>query len=308
MEELHSWDGDLYDMQAVLNRCRELGPARMVVARPYDGATLEAVSIAADEGVVMPVLVGQTEIIREQVEKLGLRDDGFTYVDEEEGMILERAASLIHSGEADFIMKGMVGTGDFIHVLLDPRWKIRTEKLLSHVGMHEVPETKRIFLMSDGAINILPNFSRKIHIVRNAVEVARKLGISPVRIAMLAAVEKVKLPTMTSTLDAFLMKKFSESGYFGECEIDGPFALDNALDPESAGAKGLGGKVAGNANILIVPNIETGNVLWKTLTCLDKRVAAGVVVGGLCPIVVPSRSDNPMTKLLSIKFARLLSA
>jgi phosphate butyryltransferase len=299
-------DGDLFDLEAVLDRARSLGAARMVVVRPYDRATLESVYSAAIEGIVEPLLVGRRVIIQELVENLGIKDDYFRYVDEEEDRILERAASLIHDGEADFVMKGMVRTGDFIHVLLDPRWKIRTEKLLSHVGMHEIPQKKRLFLMSDGAINIVPNFSRKIHIVRNAVEVARKLGMWPIRIAMLAAVEKVKLPAMPATLDAFLMKKFSESGYFGDCEIDGPFALDNALDPESAAEKGITGNVAGNANILIVPNIETGNVLWKTLTCLEKKEAAGVVVGGSCPIVVPSRSDTKATKLLSIKFARLL--
>lgn len=299
-------EGDLFDLEAVLNRARALGTARMVVVRPYDRATLEAVYDAADEGVVEPILVGRKLVIQELVEKLGIRNDRFRYIDEEDEKILGRAASLIHDGEADFVMKGMVRTGDFVHVLLDPGWKIRTEKLLSHVGMHEILQTKRIFLMSDGAINIVPNFSRKIHIVRNAVEVARKLGIRSIRIAMLAAVEKVKLPTMPATLDAFLMKKFSESGYFGDCEIDGPFALDNALDPESAAEKGITGNVAGNANILIVPNIETGNVLWKTLTCLEKKEAAGVVVGGSCPIVVPSRSDTKATKLLSIKFARLL--
>jgi len=299
-------DGDLFGLEAVLDRTRSLVAARMVVVRPYDRATLESVYSAAIEGIVEPLLVGRRVIIQELVENLGIKDDYFRYVDEEEDRILERAASLIHDGEADFVMKGMVRTGDFIHVLLDPRWKIRTEKLLSHVGMHEIPQTKRVFLMSDGAINIVPNFSRKIHIVRNAVEVARKLGMWPIRIAMLAAVEKVKLPVMPATLDAFLMKKFSESGYFGDCEIDGPFALDNALDPESAAEKGITGNVAGNANILIVPNIETGNVLWKTLTCLEKKEAAGVVVGGSCPIVVPSRSDTKATKLLSIKFARLL--
>ena len=123
---------------------------------------------------------------------------------------------------------------------------------------------------------------------------------------MLAALEKVRLPTMPATRDAFLMKRFSTTGYFGRCEIDGPFAFDNAIDPEKAVTKGVGGAVAGQANVLIVPNIETGNVIWKSITVLNRQTAAGVVVGGRCPIVLPSRSDDFETKLLSIRFARLV--
>ena len=145
-----------------------------------------------------------------------------------------------------------------------------------------------------------------MHIVANAIDVARKIGIGRIRVAMLAAVEKVKLPAMPATLDAFLMKKYSETGYFGECFIDGPFAFDNAIDIEKARTKGIEGEVAGRANILITPNIETGNVIWKTFTCIQKDHPAGVVMGGSCPIVVPSRADDYTTKLRSIKFARLL--
>jgi phosphate butyryltransferase len=226
--------------------------------------------------------------------------------DVEEEHILEASASIITDGRADLIMKGMVGTGNFIHVLLDPQWGIRTEEILTHVGMFEIPHTGRVFLLSDAGINIHPNFTRKIAIVLNAVGAARKLGIKNPRVAMLAAVERVQLPAMPATLDAFLMKKYSETGYFGKCEIDGPFAFDNAIDPEKAKTKGIGGKVAGNANVIIVPYIETGNVVWKSITSLQHRDAAGVVLGGRCPIVVPSRSDDYKTKLKSIQFARLL--
>jgi phosphate butyryltransferase len=203
-------------------------------------------------------------------------------------------------------MKGMVKTGSFMHVLLDPRWGVRTEGILSHVGMHEIPDTKRLFFLSDAAINIRPNFSRKIQIVRNAIETARLVGVTKVRVAMIAAVETVKLPAMPATLDAFLMRRYSESGVFGDCAIEGPFALDNALDPRRADEKGIRGKVAGRANVIIVPNIETGNVIWKTVTTLMRGGAAGVVAGARCPMVVPSRADDTDTKYHSIQFARLL--
>jgi phosphate butyryltransferase len=297
---------DIYNMAALLDSTAGSPPLKMVIVAPYDRASLEAVVTANQEGVITPVMVGNKRRILENARLFNLQLESLWIVNTDDDDALEKTASIFLNGGADFIMKGMVGTGNFIHVLLDPRWKIRTERILSHVGMLEIPVTKRVFLMSDGAINILPNFTRKIHIIANSIEAAKKAGIGKIKVAMLAAVEKVKLPAMPATLDAFLMKKYAETGYFGECEIDGPFAFDNALDPESAKAKGLRGNVAGQANVLIVPNIETGNVIWKSYTCLQGRDAAGVVLGGACPIVVPSRSDDFRTKLFSIKFARLL--
>jgi len=298
--------GDLFDMRGVLAGARRLAPARLVVVNPYDAATLEAVSRAVEQGVVHPVMVGSVERIREAARGCGVDAGDFTLVGADAQDVLERGAALLRDGEADFIMKGMVGTGAFIHELLDPRWGVRTENILSHLGMMEIPETGRVFLVSDAAINILPNFSRKIQIVRNAVSAARRIGIPRPRVAMLAAVETVKLPAMPATLDAFLMKKYAGTGVFGPCLVDGPFAFDNAIDPEKAGEKGIGGPVAGRADVVITPNIETGNVIWKFYTCVQRANPAGVVLGGSCPIVVPSRADDAVTKLLSIQFARLL--
>jgi phosphate butyryltransferase len=293
-------------MQQILDSCNRLRALRLVVSRPYDDATLVTMDRARSLGFVLPLLVGRRDIIVERLHRLGIPHEGFEIVDTDEESILEVSASLFHDREADFIMKGLVGTAAFIQVLLDPKWRIRTEDILSHVSMFEIPHTGRVFLMSDAALNILPNFSRKMEIVKNAVGTARALGIRRIRVAMLAAVEKVKLPAMPATRDAFLMKKFASTGYFGRCAVDGPFAFDNALDMEKADTKGIDGKVAGRANVLIVPNIETGNVIWKSITVLNKQQAAGVVVGGSCPIVVPSRSDDWKTKLRSVQFARLL--
>jgi phosphate butyryltransferase len=293
-------------MEKILNRCMLLNPVRLVVARPYDRASLRSIRVALDRGFVSPILVGSAQKIRDTCNNFGIQTQGMQITDVEEERILEASAAFILDGRADLIMKGMVGTGNFIHVLLDPRWGIRTEEILTHVGMFEIPHTRRVFLLSDAGINIRPNFTRKIAIVLNAVGAARKLGIKNPRVAMLAAVEKVQLPAMPATLDAFLMKKYSKTGYFGRCKIDGPFAFDNAIDPEKAKTKDISGKVAGNANVIIVPNIETGNVVWKSITSLQNRDAAGVVLGGRCPIVVPSRSDDYKTKLMSIQLARLL--
>jgi len=297
--------GDIYDMQRLLDTV-ERGRRTMAVVSPYDRATLVASASALKDGIVEPILIGEERRIRESAQTYGIETSGMEIVDSKDEKIIEDACDLYNWNRVHFIMKGMVGTGYFFHIVLEPRFKIRTERILSHVGVFEIPQTKRIFLMSDAGINILPNFSRKIHIVANAVEAARWLGIGLVRVGMLAAVEKVNLPAMPATLDAFLMKKYAETGYFGACEIDGPFAFDNAVDPECAGTKGIGGKVAGQANVLIVPNIETGNAIWKSITCLQKKEAAGVVLGGACPIVVPSRSDDHLTKLASIKLACLL--
>jgi phosphate butyryltransferase len=298
--------GDLYGMSSVLDRAAELPRCSVVVASPYDGATIRSLYTAEKLGIVRPIVIGDEKKVREAAGRESIDLTSFTLVHAEDREIIAKAASFIQKKKAEIIMKGIVGTGDFLHVLLDPRWEIRTERILSHVGLFEIPMSKRLFLMSDAGVNILPNFTRKIHIVANAVDAARKLGIKKIRVAMLAAVEKVKLPTMTATLDAFLMRRFSETGFFGNCEIDGPFAFDNAIDPERAKTKGIKSAVAGKANVIIAPNIETGNVIWKSITCLQKGSAAGVVLGGVCPMIVPSRSDDWRTKLLSIKFARLL--
>jgi len=302
----YQYKGDLFNMESVLDKSKELPALKMVVVAPYDEATLRAVVMAGNEGVISPILIGEERKIRENADKFGIPLKSANIVDTDNRAMLEKSAFFISSGKADYIMKGMIATNNLLHVLLDPKWKIRTERILSHVGMFEILEDRRIFLMSDCAINILPNFTRKIHIVANAVDAARKIGIKNIRVAMLAAVEKINLPAMPATLDAFLMRKFSKTGYFNKCEIEGPFALDNALDPYMAATKGMGGRVAGRANIIIVPNIESGNVIYKSITCLHKRLAAGVVVGGSCPMVVSSRSDNYKVKLQSIKFAKLL--
>jgi phosphate butyryltransferase len=303
---MDSAEGDIYGLHEVLNTAGNLPTCRMVVVAPYDSATLRSAYEAGEEGIIDPILVGDTGKIRESAEECGVPERSLDIVHAEESEAVKQAASLLFEKKADMIMKGIVGTGDFLHTLLDPKWKLRTERILSHVGLFEIPETKRLFLMSDAAVNILPNFTRKIHIVANAVDAAKKVGIKKVRVAMLSAVEKVRLPAMPSTLDAFLMKRYSETGYFGKCQVDGPFAFDNAIDPEKADAKGIKSGIAGRANVVITPNIETGNVIWKSITCLQKGEAAGVVLGGKCPIVVPSRSDDKETKLLSVKFARLL--
>jgi phosphate butyryltransferase len=325
-------DGDLYGLREVLGQTAELGARRMVVVCPYDGATLESLARAGHMGFVEPILLGDERVIRRGADEAGVDLAGFTLTGAGEDEVLERAGAMLLEGRAHFIMKGMVGTGRFIHVLLDPRWGIRTERILSHVGLLEILGSKRLLLMSDGALNILPNFTRKIQIISNAISAARKIGMRAIRVAMLAAVEKVTLPAMPATLDAFLMKKFAETGYFDRDSgpdggrrpdderypdrerypsrehilIDGPFAFDNAIDWEKAQTKGIAGRVAGRANVLIVPNVETGNVIWKSVTCMEKREAAGVVIGGRFPIVVPSRSDSTDTKFLSIQFARLL--
>jgi phosphate butyryltransferase len=298
-------DGDIYDMRSVLDSAKELPACRMAVVMPYDEASLKSIAIAHSDGTVRPLLVGDESRIKSAAEQFQIDVNDMEIIHAKDEAI-EAAAYHISEGRADFIMKGMIGTGHFFHIILEPRFQIRTERILSHVGMFELPLTKKIFLMSDAAINILPNFTRKIHIVANAVDAARRFGIRDIKVAMLAAVEKLNLPAMPATLDAFLMKKYATTGYFGRCEVDGPFAFDNALDPEKAVTKGIGGKVAGNANIIICPNIETGNVIWKSITCIQRGEAAGVVLGARCPIVVPSRSDDYKTKLNSIQFARIL--
>lgn len=283
-------------------------PMRMAVAAPHDTMTLRAVAMAVQHRVALPILVGSSEIIQQRADEAGLDLSDCTIVDVEEARHITHAVQMLHDREADFMMKGLVQTSKLLRTVLDKQWGLSSNRLLSHVTVFEHPGEHRLLLMTDAGVNVNPNVARKIDILQNAVEVAIRLGIAKPRVAILAAVENVQLPAMPATLHGELIKRYAAGGLLKHpCYVDGPLALDNAVSPAKAAAKGIGGPVAGQADVLVLPNIESGNIFYKALTSLHGDEMAGVVVGARVPLVVPSRADSPMTKLFCITLASYLS-
>jgi len=281
---------------------------RLCVAGPHDDATLDAVLSARRLGFVEPILFGDINTIESIAERLGepLSPDIAIIETKDDNDTVRQSAKFMTENKADVLMKGLVSTGALMRAIIHSG--TGPTGFVSHVAVFNEPGTGRLMLMSDGGINIAPNIARKVSIVKNAVAVARALGIERPRVAMLAAVEDLKYPSMPATLDAVLVSRIAASGDIPDAVVEGPFGLDNAISCASAETKGLEGReVAGRADILIVPEIETGNVFYKCLEIYCGVVFAGVVVGVGNPIAVSSRADSASTKLVSVALACLLS-
>jgi phosphate butyryltransferase len=214
---------------------------------------------------------------------------------------------MVRAGEADVIMKGSLGTAFLIQAALDREKGLRQGKLFTHVAVYEIPGFNRLLLISDGGVVIAPDLYEKIEIVQNAIDVAHILGIGEPKVAVLAAAELVN-PKIVSTVDAANLSKMAERGQIVGGLVDGPLALDNAISPEAAHIKGIDGPVAGRADVLIVPDIEAGNIMAKAITYFAHGEMAGIVTGAAAPIVVTSRSDSERSKLVSIALAVLCAA
>ncbi len=280
----------------------------MAVAAAAEPAVITAAHHAMRERLIRPVLVGVADRIRRISDELGIDLSDVEVIEAPDPVVAAAlAVKFVHEGEADFVMKGLVRTKDFLRAVLNQEFGMRRGRALSQVAVFESPRQDRLMLLTDCGINIRPHFNRKIAIIRNALELANAIGIEEPKVAVIAAVETVELPTMPATLDAELLRRMGEAGQFGRCVIDGPLAMDNALDAHTAEVKGRASGVAGRADIVIVPEIEVGNAVYKTIRYLAGRELASVVVGAAGPIVVTSRSDSPMTKLYSIALANVMS-
>jgi phosphate butyryltransferase len=217
-----------------------------------------------------------------------------------------RAASLVRENQADVLMKGHVHTDDFLRGILDKEQGLRTGSIMSHVFLLDTRHLGRITMVTDGAMNIAPDLLTKGAIIMNAVYLAHLLGLDCPRIGVLCAVELVN-PTMPATLEAAALATMSRRGQFPKCVVDGPLALDNALSVVAAKHKGIESEVAGHCDILLVPNIETGNILAKSFTYLARSLTAGVLVGAAAPVVLTSRADSAESKMYSLATAMLMA-
>ena len=280
----------------------------LALACPYGDDALAAAVRAQREGIVQMILLGDGERIRRLAEQDGLDLDGISVVDEkDDGTAVARSVKMVSSGEADLLMKGLVKTSTLLHAILDKEWGLRTGSLLSHLFLFEIPTMNgRVVGITDGGMNTYPDLNAKAQILENAVACYHKIGVAEPKVAALAAVEVVN-PDMRATLDAAALAKMNERGQISGCIVDGPFALDNAVSEEAAKIKKMTSPVAGRADILLVPDIESGNFMGKVLINLSGGRGAGVVLGARKPVVLTSRFDSMETKLLSIALGAVVA-
>lgn len=296
-------------LTALLDYAKQVGPMKISVACAEDKEVMEAVEAARKAGVATAYLVGNADEIKKVADSLGIDLANHNVVDERGGEAAAalKAVELVSSGQADILMKGMVATANFLRGVLNKEKGLRSGATLSHVYIHEIEGYDRIFFITDPAFNTYPDIKGKIDITNNVVKLANSFGISMPKVAALAAVEVVN-PDMPPTVDAAMLTQMNRRGQIKGCLIDGPLALDNAVSPESAKHKGIKSDVAGYADILLVPNIDAGNMLAKAIVYFSKNKTAGIVLGAKAPIVLTSRADSSEAKLLSIASAVALAA
>lgn len=282
---------------------------RVAVARCADAFVLQAGIQAYESGLAEPVFIGNIEATRARADECGLDISRFELIPAaDDEAAVSRAIDLHEAGEAGLIMKGLVSTATLLKELLSRAGKAGTRGVVSHVAVFDSPMDGRLMLMTDAGVNIAPNLQRKVDILKNALGVARALGFEQPRTALLAATEKVNFPAMPATLDADLISKMGARGEFGDALVHGPLSLDLAVSKQSAECKAVDHPVAGHADVLVLPDIESANVLYKSLTVLSRSPMAGVVVGTGVPVVVPSRGDTDRNKFFSLALAAYLAA
>ena len=277
------------------------------VVHPCDDVSLGAALEAARAGLIIPILVGPSAKIQAAARQAQLDISGLRLVDAPHSHAAAAAAvALVRHGEARLLMTGSLHTDELLHVVVAADSGLRTERRLSHVYLMDVPDYARPLLVTDAAINIAPSLLDKRDIIQNAIDLARIMGIDTPRVAVLSAVETVN-PAIPSTVDAAALCKMAERGQITGGLVDGPLAFDNAISPEAAREKGIVSTVAGLADILMVPDLESGNMLAKQLTFLAGADAAGIVMGARVPIILTSRADSPRTRVASCAVAVLVS-
>jgi phosphate butyryltransferase len=273
---------------------------RLAIASAEGEEIIEAVKQATDEGLVDAVLIGDETKIRALCHKFNLDLNKVEIIPAKDPKFTSKiAVGLVKQGKADLLMKGKVDTSTLLKAVLDKEEGLRTGGLLSHVAVVEVKSYPKIMLVTDGGMNINPDVNKKADILRNAVDVARKLGIEKPKVSCLAAVELIN-PEMQETQDGAVLVKMAERGDIQDVIIDGPVAFDIAIDAQAARMKGIISPIAGDTDIFLVPNIVSGNILVKALIYLAEAKVGGIVVGGGAPIVLLSRSDTAEMKLYSM--------
>ncbi len=294
--------------KTLLDACEGLPPLRTAVVAPEEPTALGGALLAAEQGLIAPLLIGQEAAIRKTARTAGLDLGNVEIRDAADAeAAAELAASLAGRGEVQALMKGALHTDELLRAALARAHGLRTERRLSHIFAFDVPGLDRLLMVTDAAINIAPGLEEKVDIVQNAIDLAQALGVKEPHVGILSAVETVN-PKIPSTLDAAIISKMAERGQIRGGLVDGPLAMDNAMDLGAARTKGITSLVAGRADVLVVPNLEAGNLLAKQLVFVAQAHGAGLVMGAKVPIILTSRADDEQARLASCAIAALYQA
>lgn len=291
----------------ILKKVQEQDTKKVAVAVAQDKPVLEAIRDAKNNKIADAILVGDEEEIKSIAKEIGMNIEEFEIVHEPNmKKAALKAAELVSTGKADMLMKGLVDTANFLRAVLNKEVGLRTGKLMSHVAVFETDKFDRLLILTDVAFNMYPDLKEKAQMIENAAAVAHSMGNECPKVAAVCAVEVVN-PNMPETIDASLLAKMSDRGQIKGCIVDGPFALDNALSEEAAKHKKVTGPVAGKADILVLPDIQAGNIMYKTLTYTTDAKNGCLLVGTSAPVVLTSRNDSHETKMYSIALAALVA-
>jgi len=278
----------------------------IVVAAAADDSVLKAIQISVDKGLVTPTLIGNKQKIINISHNIQFKIESVEIIDESDPMEISRkAVSLAKEGKADIVMKGLISTGTLLKAVVDKEKGLRKNNLLSHFTLFESKCYHKLFAATDVAMNISPTLDEKINILNNAVEVMHKLGISNPKVAVIGPVETIN-EKIESTVHAALLTIMNKRGQISGCIVDGPLALDNAISKEATEHKKIVSEVAGDADILMVPNLDSGNILYKALLFMGNALSAAIVTGASVPIVLTSRAASVESKVMSIALAAAL--
>ncbi len=293
-------------LQQLVDIATKNPPTKVAVAAAAHKLVLQSVQRAVQQGLIVPLLVGREEEIREQAAAIGwvLEDEQIVATPTNKAAA-EVAVDLVRQGEAQVLMKGYLHTDEMLRAVLRHDSGLRTDRLLSHVFVLEVPTYHKLLLITDAAININPDIGQKAAITQNAVDLARKLGVETPKVAALSSVETIN-PSIPSTVHAACLSKMAERGQIKGALVDGPLAFDNAISAEAAQDKGIRSPVAGDVDVVVVPDLDSGNILAKNLEYLASAKMAGIVMGASAPVVLTSRSDPPRARVYSLALASLL--
>ena len=289
----------------LLKRCAGLPPVKCAIIHPCDRDSLLGPIEAAQRGLIDPVLVGPEEKIRRVADAERIDLSGYRLISTMHSHAsAEKAVAMARAGEVESLMKGSLHTDELLGAVVSSATGLRTKRRISHVFIMDVPTYPRPVAITDAAINISPSLEDKMHIAQNVIDLAHALGVPEPKVAILSAVETVN-PKIPSTLDAASLCKMADRGQITGGILDGPLAFDNAVSIEAARTKNINSPVAGNADVLLVPNLEAGNMLVKELQYLAGADAAGIVLGARVPIILTSRADNVRTRLISAAVMKL---
>ncbi|HKL13577.1 MAG TPA: bifunctional enoyl-CoA hydratase/phosphate acetyltransferase [Halanaerobiales bacterium] len=296
----------LANIEQLINEATKTDPLKLAVVAAADTVVIDSIEKATKLGIVEPILIGNYDQINKIVKDKGLNEKVEIVGTNSKKESAHKAMELIKEGKADYPMKGHINTSIILKALLNKKYGLRGENILSLVTLIYLEKIDRLVIMTDGGMNISPTLEDKVDLINNAGRMAHAIGIKEPKAAVLAAVEAVN-PSMDITIEAASLSKMSDRGQIEGITVDGPLAFDNAISKEAAEHKGIDSPVAGHADILLVPDIEAGNILYKSLVFYGEQPSASVVVGAKVPLVITSRADRAETKLNSIALGKVMT-